>query len=99
MSDNRFYTVLLVALTGVCVVTLALLDYLQIKELNTELVNRIIVMVTPVIGFLIMMAQNKSQTQVAKDEVKEEVKKTAEALEKKADEIAETASQLAPKKK
>lgn len=93
MTDTRFYSLLLVFLTSVCIAAFVILDCTQPAGINVDLLNKILTFVSPTVGFLILLANsNRNATNVTAI-----VEKQAAVIEKKADELA--ASVTNPKEK
>lgn len=96
---TKWYLIAVVAVVTVGVGAIAFLDSTQPKEVNVELANKIIGIITAVLPVLLLQLNNAAKIDATGDEVKAEVKKAKEeAPIKVVEKLVETGSVPAPTK-
>ncbi len=94
---TKWYLIAVVVVVTVGVGAIAFLDSTQPKEVNVELANKIIGIITAVLPVLLLQLNNSSKIDGVKQDIKEAPAQVVQAAEKAKAVVTEAATQAADK--
>lgn len=94
---QKYYLFAVVFVVALGVGSIVFLDHAQPASVNVELTNKIIGIITAVLPILLLQLSNSAKIESKGEEVKQSIAQPAAAMAQSADDLKNTASQIAAK--